>query len=315
MDETGVVFPGQGSQYPGMGRDFFLHFREGRDTFEEAGDALGYDVASLCMEGPQEKLDLTVHTQTTILTVNIAAYRVFRSRTGITPKVMAGHSLGEYSALCVAGAIRFSDALRLVQVRGTLQQEAVAPGAGAMAALMGLSREDIEMICRTPSSEGDGIVELTGFNAPGQYVVSGHAGAVNRVIRIVRERGGKMAVRLPISVPCHSSLLREAAERFRESLLNVRIGKCHIPVIPNCDPHSLHSEERTADLLVRQIHSPVRWQETVERMAAMGVDSIVEAGPKKVLSGLVKRIDRTLRITNVEDRPSLEKTAALLGRA
>jgi len=315
MDETGVVFPGQGSQYPGMGRDFFLHFREGRDTFEEAGDALGYDVASLCMEGPQEKLDLTVHTQTTILTVNIAAYRVFRSRTGITPKVMAGHSLGEYSALCVAGAIRFSDALRLVQVRGTLQQEAVAPGAGAMAALMGLSREDIEMICRTPSSEGDGIVELTGFNAPGQYVVSGHAGAVNRVIRIVRERGGKMAVRLPISVPCHSSLLREAAERFRESLLNVRIGKCHIPVIPNCDPNSLHSEERTADLLVRQIHSPVRWQETVERMAAMGVDSIVEAGPKKVLSGLVKRIDRTLRITNVEDRPSLEKTAALLGRA
>jgi len=315
MDGTGVVFPGQGSQYPGMGRDFFLQFREGRDTFEEAGDTLGFDMASLCLEGPQEKLDLTVHTQTTILTVNIAAYRVFRNRTGITPRVLAGHSLGEYSALCVAGAISFPNALQLVQIRGKLQQEAVPPGTGSMAALMGLSREEIEMICLTASSEGAGIVELTGFNAPGQYVVSGHAEAVDGMIRKVRERGGTMAVRLPVSVPCHSSLLREAADRFREALLKVRIESCRIPVIPNCDPHILHDRDRTADLLVRQIHSPVRWQETIERMAAMGVGSIVEAGPKKVLSGLVKRIDRTRRIMNVEDRPSLEKTAALLGKA
>jgi len=315
MDGTGVVFPGQGSQYPGMGRDFFLHFREGRDTFEEAGDTLGCDMAFLCLEGPKEKLDLTVNTQTTILTVDIAAYRVFRSRTGITPEVFAGHSLGEYSALCAAGAIRFSDALRLVQIRGRLQQEALSPGAGAMAAVMGLSREETETACRTLLWETEEVLEVTGYNAPGQYVVSGHAGAVEGMMGKLKQRRGTVAIRLPISVPCHSSLLREAAERFRETLLGVPIDSCRIPVIPNCDPHRLHDRDSTVELLVRQIHSPVRWQETIERMAAMGVRAVVEAGPKKVLSGLVRRIDGNLRIMNVEDRASLEKTAALLGRA
>lgn len=314
MDSVGVVFPGQGSQYVGMGRDFFLHFPEGRDTFEEARDTLGFDVGALCMEGPREKLDLTVHTQTTILTVAVAAYRVLRKRTGVAPSVLAGHSLGEYGALCASGAIGFPDALRLVQVRGTLQQEAVPPGTGAMAAIMGMEREEIERICRTPSPEGEEeIVEMTSFNAPGQYVVSGHAGAVERLVREAGSKRGVAAVRLPISVPCHSSLLREAAERFREILSGVRIGDCSVPVIPNCDPLALHDRGSVRDLLVRQIHTPVRWQETVERMAVMGIHTIVETGPKKVLSGLIRRIDRNLRVANVEDRASLEKTAALLG--
>jgi [acyl-carrier-protein] S-malonyltransferase len=312
MDKVGVVFPGQGSQYVGMGRDIFLHFREGRDTFEEASDTLGFDMGTLCMEGPREKLDLTVHTQTTVLTAAVAAYRVLKNRTGVAPAVLAGHSLGEYGALCAAGAIAFTDALRLVQIRGTLQQEAVPPGSGAMAALMGVERETIESICRASSAEGEGIVELTSFNAPGQYVVSGHAEAVDRLIREAKSKGGGMAVRLPISVPCHSSLLREAAERFREILSDVRIGDCSIPVIPNCNPQALHERGTARDLLVRQIHSPVRWQETVERMAGMEIRTIVETGPKKVLSGLIRRIDRNLRIANVEDRAGLEMTAALL---
>lgn len=312
MDSVGVVFPGQGSQYVGMGRDIFLLFREGRETFEEASDALGFDMGVLCLEGPREKLDLTVHTQTTILTVGLAAYRVLKSRTGLVPAALAGHSLGEYGALCAAGAIDFSDALRLVQIRGTLQQEAVPPGTGAMAALMGVERETIERICSASSPGSEEIVELTSFNAPGQYVVSGHTGAVDRLIREARSKGGGMAVRLPISVPCHSSLLREAAERFRGVLSGVRIGDCSIPVIPNSDPRALHERDSARDLLVRQIHTPVRWQETVERMAAMGIGTVVETGPKKVLSGLIRRIDRNLRVANVEDQAGLEKTAALL---
>jgi [acyl-carrier-protein] S-malonyltransferase len=224
---------------------------------------------------------------------------------------MAGHSLGEYAALHAAGAVGLRDCLSLVYRRAEFHQEAVPVGEGAMAAILGLPREEVEALCRDRDREGHAVT-VSIENAPGQIVISGHTAAVSEVIAAAGTREGVRAVILPISVPCHCRLLQGAAGRFTDSLRNIEFRDCDVPVIPNCDPSLLHSRERTRDLLVRQIISPVRWRETIERMAEMGVDTIVEIGPKRVLSGLIRRIDRRLRLLNVEDEASLEKTASAL---
>ncbi len=308
MDKIGIVFPGQGSQYVGMGRDLYEGFHGVREVFDQAGDALNIDIARLCFEGPQDALDLTPNTQAAVLTVDIALYRVFESVAGIEPSVLAGHSLGEYAALCAAGAVDFSDAVRLVYARGQYQQEAVLPGEGCMAAIIGLHRRSVEEICQTADKDY-GVVEMANINSPGQLVISGTIAAVEQAMAKAKGKGARMVVKLPISVPCHCSLLDEAAERLEKYLDRVAIKDCSIKVIPNFDPETLHSRDTTKKLLAQQLNSPVRWQETIERMSEMGVQTIVEIGPKKTLSGLMKRIDRDIKALNIEDKASLEATA------
>lgn len=311
MSKFGVVFPGQGSQYPGMGQDLYRRNQSVKELFATAGEVLGRDMVSLCFEEPQEALDLTVNTQIAVLTADLAAWLAFSERMTKAPTVMAGHSLGEYAALYAAGAVDLRDVLALVHLRGKYHQEAIPVGEGAMAAILGLPREAVEELCRGIDDQRH-TVALSIENAPGQIVVSGHTAAIDRIIAAAEAKEGGRGVKLAISVPCHCPLLRGAAERFTAELKKVDFRECRIPVIPNCDPELLHSREQTRELLARQITSPVRWKETVERMAVMGIDTIVELGPKRTLAGLIRRIDRRLRILNVEDGESLEKTMATL---
>jgi len=294
-----------------MAQDLYRSDPGVRDLFAAAGEILGRDMASLCFEAPREALDLTINTQIAVLVADLAAWRAFSGRSAAAPLVTAGHSLGEYAALHAAGAVGLEDVLTLVQRRAQYHQEAVPEGEGAMAAVLGLAREEVEELCRRFDG-GDHCVVLSGDNAPGQTVVSGHAGAVAELIAAAGKREKVKAIRLPISVPCHCRLLNGAAGRLEADLREISFYDCKIPVIPNCAPRLLHAPERTAKLLVRQITSPVRWRETIEQMAALGVDTIVELGPKKTLTGLVKRIDPRLRTLNVEDGASLEKTLATL---
>ena len=312
MHAIGVVFPGQGSQYVGMGREICGESGTARLVFEEARDVLEQDVAQLCFEGPREALDLTVNTQACLLTVETAIFRVLSERTGITPRAMAGHSLGEYSALVAAGALPFADALKLVRARAACQQGAVPPGEGCMAAIMGLDGETVGRACREISREG-AVVELANINCPGQFVISGHTPAVEAALVKLRDMGAKRSIRLPVSIPSHCSLMRPAAVEFEHYLENVSFADCSVPVIPNCDPGRSHAQATSKDLLSRQLYSPVRWQETVEAMAERGIDTIIEAGPKRVLCGLVARIHDSIGTLNVEDAGSLEKTAGTLG--
>jgi [acyl-carrier-protein] S-malonyltransferase len=294
-----------------MGQDLYRGHQSVRSLFAEASDLLGTDMASLCFTGPQELLDLTTNTQIAVLTMEIAAWRAFSERVGAKPAVMAGHSLGEYAALHAAGAIGLRDCLSAVQRRAQLHQEAVPVGEGAMAAILGLTWEEVEALCRERDT-ADHAVAVSIENAPGQIVVSGHTGAVSEIIAAAGAKEGIRAVLLPISVPCHCRLLGTAAEQFATTLGKIDFKNCDPPVIPNCDPSLLHSRERTPELLIRQIISPVRWRETIARMAEMGVETIVEIGPKRILSGLVRRIDRRFGLLNVEDEASLETTAAAL---
>jgi len=294
-----------------MGQDLYRGHQSVRDLFAAAGELLGRDMASLCFEAPQELLDLTVNTQVAVLTADLAAWRAFSARVTAPPLVMAGHSPGEYAALHAAGAVGLGDVLSLVHSRARFHQEAVAVGEGGMAAVMGLARDEVEALCRRVDAT-EQAVTLSIENAPGQIVVSGQTTALEKLIAAAGAMEGARAVKLAVSVPCHCPLLAGAAERFAAEARKVDFKDCTIPVIPNCDPSLLHSRSRTRDLLVRQITSPVRWQATIERMVAMGVDTLVEIGPKRTLSGLIRRIDRRLRLLNVEDGESLEKTAAAL---
>jgi [acyl-carrier-protein] S-malonyltransferase len=308
MDTIGIVFPGQGSQYVGMGRELYDGFHGAREIFDEAGESLNFDIARLCFEGPQDALDLTPNTQAAVLTVDIALYRVFESVIGIEPSVLAGHSLGEYAALCAAGAVDFSDAVRLVYARGQYQQEAVPPGEGCMAAIIGLHLRSVEEICQTADKDY-GVVEVANINSPGQLVISGTTVAVEKAMAKAKGKGARMVVKLPVSVPCHCSLLDNAAERLKKYLNGLAIQDCAVEVIPNFDPEVLHSRDTTKKLLTQQLNSPVRWQETIARMSRMGIQTVIEIGPKKTLSGLMKRIDRDIKALNIEDRASLEATA------
>lgn len=311
MARLGVLFPGQGSQYVGMGRDLFQQFEPARTCFEEAQAVLGLDIGRLCFDGPRESLDLTENTQVATLTLEIAAWRVFEQQLGVRPSALAGHSLGEYGALCAAGALGFADTLRLVRKRSSLQQAAVPPGVGANAAIQGLERDTVEALCREVTV-GTGLVSPSCYNAPDQTVVSGYTAPVEAVMARALEAGAKRALKLPLSAPFHCALLEGAAQRFGEDLDGVDFRDCRAPVIPNCDPAALHSAASTKGLLVRQIHQPVRWLETIEKMAAMGIDTVVEVGPKRVLSVLALRIRRDLKVLNVENLESLQRAVELL---
>lgn len=311
MARLGVLFPGQGSQYVGMGRDLFERYGCARECFEEARAVLGSDIGRLCFEGPREALDLTENTQAATLTLEIAAWRVIERELGVRPTAMAGHSLGEYGALCAAGALGFADTLRLVRKRAALQQQAVPPGVGANAAIQGLGRETVEALCREVAA-GAGLVSPSCYNAPDQTVVSGYTAPVEAVMARALEAGAKRALKLPLSAPFHCALLEGASRQFGADLDGVDFRDCSAPVIPNCDPGALHAAASTKDLLIRQIHQPVRWIETIERMASMGIDTVIEAGPKRVLSVLALRIRRDLRVLNVENLESLQRTVEVL---
>jgi [acyl-carrier-protein] S-malonyltransferase len=311
MARLGIVFPGQGSQYVGMGRELFQQFASARACFEEAQAVLGADISRLCFEGPREALDLTMNTQVATLTLEMAAWKVLAQQVALHTLAMAGHSLGEYSALCAAGALTFAEALQIIQARAAYQQEAVPPGQGANAAIQGLRRDTVETICRDVNAE-TGLVSPSCYNAPDQTVVSGHTAPVEKVMQKALEAGAKRAVKLPLSAPFHCALLEEAARRLNRDFEKLTFRDCATPVIPNCDPAARHSAATSRELLVRQIYQPVRWIETIEQLVRMGADTVIEVGPKRVLSVLALRINKSLRVLNVENLESLQRTVEVL---
>ncbi|MCT7316857.1 ACP S-malonyltransferase [Ralstonia sp. CHL-2022] len=302
------VFPGQGSQSVGMLNAFADHPAVVA-TLAEASDALGQDIGKLIAEGPAEELNLTTNTQPVMLTAAVAVYRAWQAAGGPTPTVVAGHSLGEYSALVAAGAIAFKDAVPLVRFRAKAMQEAVPVGEGGMAAILGLSDDDVRAACAEASVAG--VVEAVNFNAPAQVVIAGAKAAVEKACEIAKAKGAKRALPLPVSAPFHSSLLKPASDRLREYLANVTVNAPVIPVINNVDVAVVNDPAAIKDALVRQAASPVRWVETVQKMKADGVTRVVECGPGKVLAGLVKRIDGEIVGDAIFDPASLE---AVLGQ-
>ncbi len=304
------VFPGQGSQYVGMGKSFYDHFDVARTTYEEADDSLGYDLARLSFEGPQAELDRTENTQPALLAASVAAMRALRERTDAAPACLAGHSLGEYTALVVAGALDFKEALRLVRLRGRFMQESVPDGTGRMCAILGLGVEDVFEVCKSASLEGDVVVPAN-INSPEQIVISGHSGAVERAASIAKERGAKRVIPLQVSVPSHSPLMAGAAERLGAELERLEFRSLAVPVLTNVEA-SAADPTKLKELLVRQLTSPVRWVDIISRMKADGVSEIFEIGPGKVLSGLVKRIDKDMHPLNLSETGDMEKVLGAL---
>ena len=303
------VFPGQGAQAVGMGRALAGAFPEARAAFEEADAALGEPLSRLCFEGPESELARTANTQPAVLATDIAAFRAVRSRTGIEPSMLAGHSLGEYAALVAGGALDFAAAVKLTRLRGREMQGAVPEGVGAMAAILGLDATTVEAVCEE-AAQGR-VVSPANFNAPGQVVIAGHADAVARATDLVRLRKGK-AIPLKVSAPFHCSLMEPAAERVKEALTTVELRAPSVPVVSNVDASPNLEPARIKDLLVRQVSSPVRWEESVRRMVASGVRKFVELGPGTVLAGLVRRIDRSMEVVSISDPEGVE---SLGGRA
>ncbi len=297
------VFPGQGSQSVGMLQALAADYPQVADTFREASDILGKDLWALVSAGPKEDLDRTENTQPAMLAAGVAVWRVWNACEGRRPGFMAGHSLGEFTALVCSGAMEYSDAVRLVAARGRFMQEAVPAGTGAMAAILGLSDEQVRSLCAGVA--GGDVVEAVNFNSPGQVVIAGDAPAVGRAIEAAKAAGAKRALPLPVSVPSHCALMRPAAERLRSELNGVRIKTPEIPVLHNVTAGPASDPDQIRDLLTQQLYSPVRWVEIVQALAAQGVDLLVEAGPGKVLAGLSKRIDKQLESLAVFDPPGL----------
>jgi len=303
------VFPGQGSQSAGMLQPF-VESKGVREVFAEASDVLQQDLWKLVAEGPAEELNSTVNTQPVMLTAGYAVYRAWRDAGGTEPAVVAGHSLGEYTALVVAGALAFRDALPLVRYRAQAMQEAVPVGAGAMAAILGLEDDVVHAACRE-AAQGQ-VVEAVNFNAPGQVVIAGHQPAVERAMATARARGAKRAVMLPVSAPFHSSLLQPAADKLSSYLAKIGVGAPRIPVVNNVDVAMESDPRRIREALARQACKPVRWVEVVRHLAGMGVTHVAECGPGKVLAGLTRRIDGNLQGLAIADPRSLEQALQVL---
>lgn len=305
------VFPGQGSQSVGM-LNSIAQRPEVRTTLQEASDALGEDVAKLIAEGPAEALSLTTNTQPVMLTAGVAFYRAWLAAGGAVPKVMAGHSLGEYSALVASGVISFKDAVPLVRFRAEAMQSAVPVGTGGMAAILGLDDATVIKVCAEASAASGGVVEAVNFNAPGQVVIAGASDAVTKACELLKAAGAKRALPLPVSAPFHSSLLQPASEKLQGYLANIEFKAPSIPVINNVDVEILNDPIAIKDALVRQAAKPVRWQETIQAMAGQGITQVVECGPGKVLAGLTKRINDQVTGVPVFDEASLNEVLASL---
>ena len=303
MNATAFVFPGQGSQAIGM-LNGFADNPVVRDTISEASEVLQLDLAKLIAEGPKESLDLTTNTQPVMLASAVAFYRAWVAAGGALPALVAGHSLGEYSALVAAGVIEFRDAVPLVRFRAQAMQEAVPVGQGGMAAILGLSDDDVRAAC-AEAAQGE-VVEPVNFNAPAQVVIAGHKAAVERACEVAKSKGAKRALPLPVSAPFHSSLLKPASDRLREYLAGVKFSVPRIQLINNVDVAIESDAVAIKDALVRQAAAPVRWVESVQKMSALGITRVIECGPGKVLSGLVKRIDTQLSADAINDQASLE---------
>lgn len=308
MAKIAFVFPGQGSQAVGMGKALCDAFPEAKAVLDAADDALGERLSTLCFEGPEEKLKLTANTQPAILAVSVAAHAVFVKRFGVTPAFVAGHSLGEYSALVAAGAMSLADAVRSVRARGTFMQDAVPQGVGAMAAVLGLDAAKIEAICRE-AAEGE-TVSCANFNEPGQTVIAGHAKAVERASLKLKEAGAKRVLPLPVSAPFHCALMQPVVPRLDEVLSRVQFAAPKVPVVTNVEAAPNSDPARIKELLLEQVTGSVRWVETVQALEKEGVTRVVELGPGKVLCGLVKRIAKGIETVNVEDPAGLEKAGA-----
>jgi [acyl-carrier-protein] S-malonyltransferase len=304
-DQTlGFVFPGQGSQSTGMLVELASNNENVARTFEEASNSLGFDLLELIRDNPAEALNKTENTQPAILTCSVALWRLWQEMTGDLPAYLAGHSLGEYSALVCADVLSLTDAVVLVTDRGRFMQEAVPEGVGAMAAIVGLEREEVQQLC--VEAEQSQIVSAANFNSANQIVIAGHREAVERACSLAKNAGAKRAILLPISVPSHCSLMSDAAERFALRLGQITFSQANIPVVQNVDAKLRSNPNEIKQSLLQQLHQPVRWVETIEYLGAKGVGRIIECGPGKVLTGLIKRIDRSLKVHAVFDKDSLD---------
>ena len=305
MSKTAFIFPGQGSQYPGMGKDLADTFQAARQTFEEADDALGMKLSAICFSGSEDELKLTANTQPAILTASIAIARVVERETGLKADYLAGHSLGEYSALVCSGALMFADAVRTVRARGTFMQEAVPVGTGTMAAMLSIDKDELEAICRE-AAQGE-VVSAANFNSPGQIVIAGNVAAVNRANEIAKERGFRKSMLLPVSAPFHCVLMQPAADRLSVVLDALPLADMKLPVIANATAVPNDDKDQVKPLLVTQVCAPVLWEQSVSEMVGLGVSRFVEIGPGKVLSGLVKRIAKETETASIGDLDGLKK--------
>jgi len=305
MGKVAFVFPGQASQYPGMGKELADKYPAAKAVFNEADKVLGFSISKMCFDGTEEELKLTANTQPAIVTCSVAVYRVLAER-GLTPDFVAGHSLGEYSALVAAGALKFADAVQLVRKRGTYMQDAVPAGVGAMAAIMGLSPAVVADACKR-ATEGE-ICAPANLNSPDQTVISGHAGAVKRAVEIASQLGAKRAVILAVSAPFHSALMTPMQERLEKDLRQVEFSNLQVPLVTNVDADTIETGAEAREALIRQVSMPVRWEESIRLLIDEGVNTFVEVGPGRVLTGLLRQIERSVAILNVEDEKSLAAT-------
>ena len=312
MGKVAFMFPGQASQYPGMGKELAENYPAARAVFEEADQALGFSISKMCFEGTEEELKLTANTQPAILTVSVAAYRVVAEK-GLTPDFVAGHSLGEYSALVAVGALNFSDAVRLVRKRGQYMQEAVPAGLGGMAAIMGISPAVVQDACKR-AAEGE-ICSPANLNSPEQTVISGHASAVKRAVEIASQLGAKRSMMLAVSAPFHSALMMPAQQKLEKDLRATSFADLQVPLVTNVDADTIRKGDEAREALIRQVTMPVRWEESMRLLLDEGVNTFLEVGPGRVLTGLMRQIERSVASLNVEDEKSLQATVEKIAGA